>query len=463
LIHGGLRYLEHYEFRLVREALAERETLLKIAPHIVKPLKFTLPHRPHLRPAWMIRTGLFLYDHLSKRNSLPSAKSISLSTKHGMKKEITSGFEYYDCAVDDSRLVICNAISARALGAEIRTRQEVTHVEFQTNAKVWKIETYNHGTSTTETHYSKHVINAAGPWLNSVFSSAVQNVQASRNIRLIKGSHVIVPRVPNGDSAYILQNEDQRIVFVLPYQNDMSIIGTTDKEYQGSLNKIEIDKDEVEYLLNIHNLHFEHQLSHEDIVATYSGVRPLCDDESNDPSAITRDYTISKTEVSPQNTIISIYGGKITTYRKLANAVLNELDSYYPALISEWTQSTPIAGSSILGASSSDIEAKLREGYPWLPSALLARYTASYGDLAEHFLTGCRHTSDLGKDHGNGLYDKELRYLVEHEWASSAEDVLLRRTKLGYEYTSNEKEALSKRIEQLKHQITHPESTALAS
>lgn len=462
LIHGGLRYLEHYEFRLVREALAEREVLLKIAPHIVKPLKFTLPHRPHLRPAWMIRSGLFLYDHLSKRNSLPPARTVKLDSSRGMRDGIKTAFEYYDCAVDDARLVISNAISARAHGAEIRTQQEVIRVDFIAKRKLWRIESFNSATRTSETHLAKHVINAAGPWLNKVFTDAVQEISPARNIRLIKGSHIIVPRVPNGDSAFILQNEDRRIVFVLPYKDDLSIIGTTDKEYTGSLEKICIDKDEIDYLLEVHNLHFKHQLQSEDIVATYSGVRPLCDDESSDPSAITRDYTITKTESSPTNSIVSIYGGKITTYRKLANAVMDELNPYYPSLRQEWTHLEGLPGARQVDNKANGSELTLEHNYPWLNTTLAKRYSECYGSQAELFLDSCSSTEDLGRDYGFGLTEKELEYLITNEWATTADDILYRRTKLGYRYSKIQVEQLIERLQCLSLEQPESNKTSLA-
>ena len=441
LIHGGLRYLEHYEFRLVKEALAEREVLLSKAPHLVSPLKFTLPHRPHLRPSWMIRAGLFMYDHLSKRNSLPSAKSVPLGMAAGLKPDIQKGFEYYDCWVDDARLVINNAIDARERGAIIETGVRCESALYDEEKQQWVVSCTNLDTGNTFDITARHIINAAGPWMRRVIDEGVPQLKASRGIRLIKGSHIIVPRVPNGDSAYILQNEDRRIVFVLPYLNDYSVIGTTDKEYTGPLDEIKIDDDEIKYLISVHNQHFLHELKAADIVATYSGVRPLCDDESNDPSAITRDYTIDQQALG-SNAFISIYGGKITTYRKLANAVLEELRSFEPKLKKEWTKSTPLPGCAFFGETREEIRKSLELRFPWLSKDLVNRYASSYGHLCERFLEDVKSITELGKDFGYGLTQHEVDYLIEHEWARTTDDILFRRTKVGYHYKQDQIDAL---------------------
>jgi len=457
LIHGGLRYLEHYEFRLVREALAEREVLLNIAPHLVEPLKFVLPHRPHLRPAWLIRCGLFLYDHLSKRNSLPSATSIDLGTEKGLKASIKRGFEYYDCWVDDARLVITNAIQAKQNGAVISTNMECLGATYNERERLWHIRCLNKLTNETVDVSARHIVNAAGPWLSKIFEQKVSQLKPSKQIRLIKGSHIVVPRVPNGDSAYILQNEDKRIVFVLPYQTNYSIIGTTDQEYLGDINKIEIDQSEIDYLLDVHNQHFIHQLGSQDIVSTYSGVRPLCNDESSDPSAITRDYTIDTQSIDGHSAFISIYGGKITTYRKLANAVMAQLQRYVPNLQEEWTERHPLIGNSKLGMTRQGITDHLTSHYPWLTSSLVRRYASSYGLLAENFLTGRESINELGQDFSNGLYQAEVDYLIKEEWARNAKDILLRRTKLGYQFSDSQEKTLRTYIQSYLNEpnITH--------
>jgi glycerol-3-phosphate dehydrogenase len=448
LIHGGLRYLEHYEFRLVREALAEREVLLAKAPNLVSPLKFTLPHRPHLRPAWMIRSGLFLYDHLSKRNSLPSAKLVDLEKEGLFHPFIKKGFEYYDCWVDDARLVIANALDAEQRGANIQVRTRCVGITFDNTKNLWRIRCENLLTGEAYEVSSKHVVNASGPWLNALLEQYAPDIKPSRNIRLIKGSHIVVPRVRGGDSAFILQNEDKRIVFVLPYQKSYSLIGTTDKEYHGDLNNVQIDPDELEYLLDVYNQHFTDQLDASDVVSSYSGVRPLCDDESGDPSAITRDYTIDVTPQTPNNALISIYGGKITTYRKLAKAVMHELKSFIPNLKPSWTRYSPLPGCIELNEPASVIQQKIQKLYPFLPQFVSERYARSYGHLSEIFLDKKTELSALGTHFGHGLYQAEVDYLIACEWVRASEDVLKRRTKLGLEYSNAEEIVLKNYIDQ---------------
>jgi glycerol-3-phosphate dehydrogenase len=376
LIHGGLRYLEHYEFRLVKEALAEREVLLNKAPHLVTPLKFIMPHRPHLRPAWMIRCGLFLYDHLSKRNTLPKAKTIKLEERSPFKKIITKGFEYYDCWVDDARLVVTNAIEARNNGAEIKTQTECTAIKFSTEDQLWTVSLFDKISNKSYEITAKNIVNASGPWLNQFLETALPDIKPARKIRLIKGSHIIVPRNPHHDGAYILQNEDKRIIFVLPYLDDFSIIGTTDKEFTGKPESVSIDDWEVDYLLDVYNKHFITDLVKTDIISTYSGVRPLCDDESSDPSAITRDYTLELQAFSENNALISIYGGKITTYRKLSESVLLKLKPFFTNDTKPWTANSPLPGTNAYGQTFDEIQRTIQSQHPWLDNTLLTRLSA---------------------------------------------------------------------------------------
>jgi len=445
LIHGGLRYLEHYEFRLVREALKEREILLKKAPHLVKPLKFTMPHRPHLRPAWLIRLGLFLYDHLSFRNSLPKARLVTDMSRLPFSKEITKGFEYYDCWVDDSRLVIANAKQAEQMGARIEVQTECKKLEYLADTGLWELTLYNRYRDTTYTIQSKHVVNASGPWLNHFQEQAAKQIKPGKTIRLIKGSHIIVPKVIDQDEAFILQNEDKRIVFVLPYQEHYSIIGTTDKEYKGDPANVAIDDDEINYLLKVFNNHFEKAITSSDIVSTYSGIRPLCDDESSDPSAITRDYTIDLQSFD-QASLVSIYGGKITTYRKLAEAVMLKLSSFIPDMPGNWTASIPLPGNQHMGETLSDIHNSLLQEFPWLSRDLRWRYARSYGHSCTAFLTGKSSETDLGQNFGMGLYQAEVDYLIDTEWARTAEDILWRRTKLGLKLSEQQSAALDRYV-----------------
>ncbi|NQD96507.1 glycerol-3-phosphate dehydrogenase, partial [Pseudomonas sp. CrR25] len=321
LIHGGLRYLEHYEFRLVREALAEREVLLAKAPHIVKPLRFILPHRPHLRPAWMIRAGLFLYDHLGKREKLPASRGLRFGAGSPLKAEITRGFEYSDCWVDDARLVVLNAMAARAQGAHVHTRTRC--VSARRSKGLWHI----HLERADGSRYSiraRGLVNAAGPWVARFIRDDLKQ-QSPYGIRLIQGSHIVVPKLFVGEQAYILQNEDRRIVFAIPYLERFTLIGTTDREYRGDPAQVAITDDEIDYLLTVVNAHFKKPLSRADILHSYAGVRPLCDDESDEPSAITRDYTLSLSGHPGEAPLLSVFGGKLTTYRKLAESALAEL------------------------------------------------------------------------------------------------------------------------------------------
>lgn len=329
LIHGGLRYLEHYEFRLVSEALAEREILLKLVPHIAFPMRFYLPHQPHLRPAWMIRIGLFMYDHLGKRTNLPASKGLYFPPESVLKPELVRGFEYSDCWVDDARLVVVNAQKIVELGGEVRTRTKV--VRAWREQGLWMVEALDAKNKKIYTWRAKGLVNATGPWVNQFFDNALK-IHSPYSIRLIKGSHIVVPKVHNQPQAYILQNEDHRIVFVIPWLSDFSIIGTTDVEYHGDPKDVKIDDGEIHYLLKVYNDHFKKPLNRSDIVWSYSGVRPLYDDESDSPQAVTRDYTLNISDEQGKAPLLSVFGGKLTTYRKLSEHALEKLNHYYPGL-----------------------------------------------------------------------------------------------------------------------------------
>ncbi|TNC82033.1 MAG: glycerol-3-phosphate dehydrogenase [Oleiphilus sp.] len=462
LIHGGLRYLEHYEFRLVKEALAEREVLLKKAPHLVSPLKFTLPHRPHLRPAWMIRSGLFLYDHLSRRNSLPRARKVRFGEDSPLHANMKVGFEYYDCWVDDSRLVVTNALDAERHGATIKVQTECVSARFDEVSDSWQL-TMREGASQRQFEIrAKHIVNASGPWLNQFLEHAFDGFKVPRRIRLIKGSHIIVPRTLSTDGAYILQNEDKRIVFVLPYLDDFTIIGTTDKEYFGSPEDVSIEDWEVEYLLNIYNQHFDKALGKQSIVSTYSGIRPLCDDESDDPSAITRDYTLELHERSKHSVVLSIYGGKITTYRKLAEAAMRTLQPYLPGKTMAWTKDSPLPGADVFGQSLNDIKTRIAKAVPWLDHLRLERFSKSYGLLCLGFLETASKPQDLGEDFGSGLTRAEVDYLIEKEWARCAEDILWRRSKLGLRLTDEQVQHLQSYVSDKVSKMEKPNGPDLS-
>lgn len=441
LIHGGLRYLEYYEFRLVKEALAERETLLKNAPHIIWPLRFRLPHRPHLRPAWMIRAGLFLYDHLAKRVTLPASKGLRFNRAGPLMEDITKGFEYSDGWVDDARLVVLNAQQARQHGAEILTRQRC--IKAQRRDGLWQVtlQCTNSGVQ-TEIH-AKAVANAAGPWVSSLFGEALGTV-APKQVRLVKGSHIVVPKIHDEPEAYILQNEDGRIVFVIPYEQEFSLVGTTDVEYQGDPSQVAIDQQEIDYLLEVCNQHFKRQVSAEEVVHSYSGVRPLMDDEAADAKAVTRDYSFELQAENGQAPLLSVFGGKITTYRKLSQAAVDQLCKFFPAAGPAWTSAAPLPGGDF--ANPERLFDQLINRYPWLEEAQLKRYIRSYGTLCEQFLQHCTLLDDLGEHFGSGLYSAEVNYLLDHEWAQDIEDILWRRSKLGLRLNAEQRELLANYI-----------------
>ncbi|MBZ9557072.1 MULTISPECIES: glycerol-3-phosphate dehydrogenase [unclassified Modicisalibacter] len=423
LIHGGLRYLEHREFRLVREALREREVLLAKAPHIIWPLRFILPHRPHLRPAWMLRAGLFLYDHLGKRDSLPGSTSLRFGATSPLQPSISRGFEYSDCWVDDARLVVLNAMQARDKGAEVLVRTRC--VEAREVDGHWRLTLEDTSSGRRFERHARVLINAAGPWVESFVKQNAQR-QSQYGIRMIQGSHIVVPRINTDERAYILQNRDGRIVFVLPYEEDFSLIGTTDVRYRGDPAQVSITDDEIDYLLDVVNGHFVRQLSRDEVIASFSGVRPLCDDESTSPSAMTRDYTLDLDQRGAP--LLSIYGGKITTYRRLAEAALGTLETTLPHMGKAWTAEAPLPGGDIGDAAA--FQAYLERDYPFLGKSRARRFAHSYGSLCREFLDGCTSQEDLGEDFGAGLTRREVDYLVDREWAASAEDVLWRRSKL---------------------------------
>ena len=443
LIHGGLRYLEHYEFRLVREALAEREVLLAKAPHIVKPMRFVLPHRPHLRPAWMIRAGLFLYDHLGKRKRLGASRSLRFGPGNPLKPTITRGFEYADCAVDDARLVVLNAMAAREKGAHIHTHTRCLRAERVDG--LWEVELL-HADGGSRTIRARALVNAAGPWVASFIREDLK-LDAPYGIRLIQGSHIIVPRLYEGEHAYILQNEDQRIVFAIPYLERFTLIGTTDREYSGDPAKVAITDTETDYLLKVVNAHFNHQLSRADILHTYSGVRPLCNDESDNPSAVTRDYTLALSASEGQAPLLSVFGGKLTTYRKLAESAMDELKPFFPQMRESWTANASLPGGESMTTVPALVEALLAR-HAWLPLDIAKRWAVTYGSRAWRLLDGMQGPEDLGQSIGAGLFTREVDYLCKEEWAIEANDILWRRTKLGLFTREAERQTLRGYLQQ---------------
>ncbi|CAK2926505.1 aerobic glycerol 3-phosphate dehydrogenase [Vibrio crassostreae] len=442
LIHGGLRYLEHYEFRLVSEALAEREVLLRKAPHVAQPMRFRLPHRPFLRPAWMIRCGLFLYDNLGKRTTLPGSKTVDLAKSGLLKPEMKTGFEYSDCWVDDARMVLLNVLAAKENNAEVRNycRVEKAHRE----GGIWHVTILDVMTNQRFERKAKALVNAAGPWVKQFFDDGLE--QASpRNIRLIKGSHIVVPRIHDEPQAYILQNKDNRIVFMIPYLDKFSIIGTTDLEYKGDPREVAIDDVEVDYLIDIVNQHFVKQLGREDVVWTYSGVRPLCDDESDSPQAITRDYTLELDAELDQAPLLSIFGGKLTTYRKLGEAALKKLEPHLTNMGAPWTANDTLPGGNF-SCSREQLAKMIHTKYPWASEALLLRYVTQFGTYTWKLLEGANSEADLGtqfSSEAHGVYQVEIDYLINQEMAMTDEDILWRRTKLGLYMKESEQQAVT--------------------
>jgi len=437
LIHGGLRYLEHYEFRLVREALSERESLLRNAPHIMWPMRFRLPHRPHLRPAWMIRTGLFLYDHLAKRELLPGSRTITFDATDPLKPGISRGFEYSDGWVDDARLVVLTACKARQCGATILTRTKCVHA--QRGSRDWQV-TLRDMTGTGErTVTARAMVNASGPWVSRLFEEAL-SIPPPRMIRMVKGSHIVVPRLNKGNEAYILQNEDERIVFVIPYEDQFSLIGTTDVDYQGDPKQARISPEETRYLLDIVNAHFRHQLTAADVVWSYSGVRPLMDEDEKNPQKASRDYSFEISADDGKPPLLSVFGGKITTYRKLAEAATDKLCRFFPEAGSPWTRTAVLPGGDF--QSQEELFAEFTQNYPWLPEPVARRYVRTYGTCARAFLKDCQSLQDLGCRFTGTLYQGEVEYLIGNEWAMTAEDILWRRTKQGLYASPAETSAL---------------------
>ena len=443
LIHGGLRYLEHYEFRLVAESLAEREVLLAQAPHLIEPLSFVLPHEPHLRPAWMIRAGLFLYDRIGGRMSLPRSFAVDLAGTRwgaGLKRTLRTGFVYADARVDDARLVVATALAARDRGAEVRTR---TRLDGATrDGATWRARLSGPAGGGDEVR-AKAIVNVGGPWVAKVLAS-VSNAPTEASVRHVKGSHIVVPRVHPEAHAYILQNADKRIVFVIPYEGRYTLIGTTDVPVT-EFERPEISESETGYLLDLANTYLERPLARSDVVWSFSGVRPLYDDGKSDPSSITRDYVLKLDAGAggAEPPVLSVYGGKLTTYRKLAEAALAALKPHFPAMPGNWTEGDTLPGGDLPGRDRAAWIADLGRRYPGLPPALLEGLGRRHGTRAAALLGDAKTPADLGRDFGNGLTEREVDWCVREEWASGADDVLWRRTKAGIGMDAARRDALA--------------------
>ena len=440
LIHGGLRYLEHYEFALVREALSEREILWGIAPHIIWPLRFILPHRPGLRPRWLLRLGLFLYDHIGGRKYLPTTQSVDL-VRHPagapLKPQYTRAFAYSDGWVDDARLVVLNARDAADRGAEVRTRSDVTALTRE--ADLWRI------TAGGETFTARAVINAAGPRVLDLLGRAGE--PSRQKMRLVRGSHIVVPKLFDHDFAYFFQLPDGRIFFAIPYEQDFTLIGTTDVDHTGGLDDVRASPEEIAYLCEGASEYFRKPITPDDVVWTYSGVRPLVDDGSGRPEAATRGYRFELDGGVGEAPLLSIFGGKITTYRQLASAALRELVPFCPALSApDWTGAAPLPGGDFGRQDVTMMVQKLSASYPFLRFGDAERLIRLYGSRAWVMLGDASSLADLGGDFGHGLNAAEVHYLITQEWARNAEDVLWRRTKLGLHFTPEETARLARYI-----------------
>jgi len=440
LVHGGLRYLEYYEFRLVREALIEREILWQIAPHIIRPLRFVLPHHDGLRPAWLLRLGLFLYDHIGGRNLLPPTRTVDLTRDEVGQplapNRFVKGFEYSDCFVDDARLVILTARDAADRGAEIHTRARA--VEIKQADGIWQVTTENSVSGERSSISARVLVNAGGPWVEQVLASGV-GVNARAKVRLVQGSHIVVPKLYAHDRAYMFQNSDGRIVFAIPYQDDFTLIGTTDRDFVGDPSKVTASSEEIRYLCNSVSEYLAKPVRPEDVVWTYAGVRPLYDDGASEAKAATRDY-VFELDTPGGAPLLSIYGGKITTYRRLAEEALERLSPYLRSAKARegWTGKSPLPGGDLDVSAVAALTAEMQRNYPFLTPVHADRLVHAYGTRAVKLLGTAKSMADLGQSFGATLTEKEIKYLMSQEWALTAEDIVWRRSKLGLRLTADQ-------------------------
>jgi glycerol-3-phosphate dehydrogenase len=443
LVHGGLRYLEHYEFRLVREALMERELLWASAPHIIWPLRFVLPHHKGLRPVWLLRLGLFLYDHLGGRKMLPPTRMVDLGTDpvgKPLKGNFTKGFEYSDCWVNDARLVVLNARDAAARGAVVTTRTRV--VSMQRHADGWTVTVEDRDGGKRQEIRARLVVNAAGPWVDEILRGPA-GYNDAHNVRLVQGSHIVVRRMFEHGRCYIFQNEDGRIIFAIPYEQDYTLIGTTDRDYEGDPADVQITEEEKAYLCEAASEYFKTPVRMTDIVWTYSGVRPLFDDGASKAQEATRDYVL-KADDREGGPLINIFGGKITTYRRLAEAVLEEVARLIGGKGASWTADASLPGGDFPMTGYEEAVADLRRERDFLPEKLARRLVRAYGTDAHAIVGDAGSLDDMGQIFGADLSEAEVRWLMEKEWARTADDILWRRSKLGLRFTADEVAALQR-------------------
>jgi len=458
LFHGGLRYLEYFEFSLVKHSLQERETLLKAMPHISWPMRFVLPFHPDMRfdsttptsklltlfmpwmkgrrPAWLIRLGLYLYDHLGGRKILPATRPVDLRTDRvgtALQDKYRKAYEYSDCWVQDARLVVLNATDAKARGATIMTRTKV--VGAVRHAEHWDITTEDQEIGVQTTHHARTIVNAAGPWVADVLGGTL-GVDSAESVRLVRGSHIVVPKIFDHDQPYILQGTDGRIVFAIPYESDFTLIGTTDVDHEGDAQTPVCTEKETAYLYDFVSKYFKRAVTPEDVVWSYSGVRPLYDDGASNASAATRDYVLSlDTDGAP---LLNVFGGKITTYRVLAQDVLTKLGHDQ-----EWTAGVPLPGGDFAWDGAPELHQRLMNAYPFLTAAWADRLIRTYGTKAFDMLGSSKAKQDLGQNFGATLTEAELNWLIAHEFAKTGEDVLWRRTKLGLRLSESERQIVT--------------------
>ncbi len=446
LIHGGLRYLEYYRFGLVREALAEREVLLAAAPHIVRPLRFVLPHHKGLRPWPVIRLGLFLYDHLGGRRVLPPTRDIDLSSDaagEGLKADYRRAFEYSDCRVDDSRLVVLNAREAVDLGASVRTRTKCSHARRE--GDLWRLTMVDQRDGATTDVTARCLVNAAGPWVCEVISD-VAGLDSTSRIRLVKGSHIVVDRIFDHDRGCIFQNADGRICFAIPYERDFTLIGTTDDDFHGDPATATVTDADVGYLIAAVSNYLVQPVTPATIRWRYTGVRALYDDGASKAQEATREYVLHLDVPAGVAPMLSVFGGKITTYRRLAEKALEKIAPFFPAMGRPWTRGAPLPGGDIPVAGFDGWLTETVRRYVFLDAALVTRLCHAYGTRIDVLLANVRAASDLGPDLGAGLTMRELEYLAAQEWAETAEDVLWRRSKLGLRVGSDSVSAIADRL-----------------
>lgn len=429
LVHGGLRYLEHYEFRLVHEALAEREVLWAEAPHIIKPLRFVLPHHRGLRPAFVLRSGLAMYDYMGGRRLLPPTKTLDLTrheTGKPLKPGFRLGFEYSDCWVDDARFVVLNARDAADKGAAIHVRTKVVNARREHGG--WTVEL--DGEAGRQTVRAKLVVNASGPWVDTVIAQTLGKTGA-RNVRLVKGSHIVVRKLYEHDRCYIFQNADGRIIFAIPYEDDFTLIGTTDQDFSGDPKDVKISEAETEYLINAASEYFAQPVRREQIAWSYSGVRPLYDDGASAAQEATRDYVLKVDGDAATGAVVNVFGGKLTTSRRLAESVMEKIEHVLGKRGAPWTRNSRLPGGEFEPLNFDAEVRRLGLDYPGMPSGLVRRLMRQYGTRARAVLGDAKAVDDLGQHFGADLYAAEVEYLMAHEWARTAADVLWRRTKQG--------------------------------